>query len=168
MILTQTMYFPGTPPPLVGPQRITEDGPPGWQVVCWWRASPQLCELLQKPKTEWPPHLKLWRRVSSRAPRPLSVLNGSLKGVGIRREHPENSGLPRLLHQFNAKPVLMAAAAPPWGGDRQAAGRRGDALKLRRLDDTSAGLFATYKLANSFFAAFAVLGWSWTSLWIVE
>jgi hypothetical protein len=118
-ILTQTMYFPGTPPPLVGPQRITEDGPPGWQVVCWWRASPQLCELLQKPKTEWPPHLKLWREYVEGA-ETASVLNGSLKGVGsVANIHQENIGLPRLLHQFNAKPVLMAAAAPPWGGDRQ-------------------------------------------------
>ena len=49
-----------------------------------------------------------------------SVLNGSLKGVGsVANIHQENIGLPRLLHQFNAKPVLMAAAAPPWGGDRQ-------------------------------------------------
>ena len=113
------MYFPGTPPPLVGPQRITEDGPPGWQVVCWWRASPLLCELLQKPKTEWPPHLKLWREYVEGA-ETASVLNGSLKGVGsVANIHQENIGLPRLLHQFNAKPVLMAAAAPPWGGDRQ-------------------------------------------------
>ena len=48
-----------------------------------------------------------------------SVLNGSLKGVGsVANIHQENVGLPRLLHQFNAKPVLMAAALP-WGGDRQ-------------------------------------------------
>lgn len=49
-----------------------------------------------------------------------AVLNGSLKGVGkVVNIAEENIGLPRLLHQFNAKPVLMASAAPPWGGDRQ-------------------------------------------------
>ena len=123
-ILVQNMTFPGAPPPLVGsmPER-TPDGPKGWQVVCWWRASSLLCELLQKPKTEWPPHLKLWREYVEGA-ETASVLNGSLKGVGsVANIHQENIGLPRLLHQFNAKPVLMAAAAPPWGGDRQGVGQ---------------------------------------------
>jgi len=61
----------------------------------------------------------LWREYVEGA-ETASVLNGSLKGVGsVANIHQENIGLPRLLHQFNAKPVLMAAAAPPWGGDRQ-------------------------------------------------
>lgn len=117
-ILCQTMYFPGTPPPLVGPARVVE-GPPGWQVVCWWRASPRLCEMLTKPRDTWPSHLKLWREYVEGA-ETAAVLNGSLKGVGkVVNIAEENIGLPRLLHQFNAKPVLMASAAPPWGGDRQ-------------------------------------------------
>ena len=61
----------------------------------------------------------MWREYVEGA-ETASVLNGSLKGVGsVANIHQENVGLPRLLHQFNAKPVLMAAAAPPWGGDRQ-------------------------------------------------
>ncbi|KAJ8601530.1 hypothetical protein CTAYLR_008007 [Chrysophaeum taylorii] len=112
-VVCQTMFFPGTPPPLVGPAPEVRDAaarPKGYMVVCYWRVSPATVRILSDPKS-WPPHLRLWKQYSSRADA-MPVLNGCLKGVAsVENLHDKTLGLPRLVRQYNAKPVLMAASA---------------------------------------------------------
>ncbi|KAH8098434.1 major facilitator superfamily-like protein [Aureococcus anophagefferens] len=111
------MFFPGEPPALFGgppkpEEREREGAPKGWQVVCWWRVTEEAARIIkERPREDWPPHLGLWQYYANNA-ETMSVLNGAFKGVArVDNIGDASLGLPRLLHQFNAKPVLMAAAA---------------------------------------------------------
>jgi len=129
-ILCQNMVFPGTPPPLFGrpPSPGCGGGPKGWQIVCWWRIKESTARAIRDdPPETWPPHLKLWQYYATHA-ETASTLNGALKGVArVENIGDASLGLPRLLHQFNAKPVLMAATA--------LIGERPGVVRVSRTDD---------------------------------
>lgn len=130
-ILVQTMFFPGTPPPLVGkpPPTPPTDGPKGYQVVVYWRIREDAAKIAAEEDDEdsWPPHLKLWKQYAQLADT-MPVLNGCLKGVAsVHNLDDKNLGLPRLVKQYNAKPVLMAASA--------LVGERPGVVKISRDDD---------------------------------
>ena len=150
-ILVQNMAFPGTPPPLFGKADEPSDAAPrGWQVICWWRINEATATRIKtEPPEAWPPHLRLWQsppflrrrrrrgkeKVSALSQRyyathaeTMSTLNGALKGVAkVENIGDASLGLPRLLHQFNAKPVLMAASA--------LIGERPGVVKIAKSDD---------------------------------
>lgn len=125
-IIAQTMFFPGTPPPLVGqPREQPGRGAKGWQVTCYWRVTAETAALARQD--HWPPHLSLWKQYATMA-ETMPVLNGCLKGVAsVDNLHEKDLGLPRLVRQYNAKPVLMAAAA--------LVGERPGVVKISRDDD---------------------------------
>lgn len=154
-ILCQNMCFPGTPPPLFGGgqggttsssntslsdqdsaegaaprrDRAKPAGPAGWQVVCWWRVTKETCDLARSDPSgaTWPAHMQVWRRYATHAEK-MSVLNGCLKGVArVDNISDPDLGLPRLVRQYNAKPVLMASAA--------LVGERQGVVKVRKAHD---------------------------------
>ena len=130
-ILCQNMFFPGEPPPLfVNKEPNRGPGAPkGWQVVCWWRIGEEAARLVKDASTKekWPPHLSLWQYYAQNA-ETMITLNGALKGVArVDNIGDASLGLPRLLHQFNAKPVLMAASA--------LVGERPGVVQVSRNDD---------------------------------
>mmetsp|Transcript_6734 Transcript_6734/g.23617 ORF Transcript_6734/g.23617 Transcript_6734/m.23617 type:complete len:224 (+) Transcript_6734:931-1602(+) len=107
------MYFPGVPPPLFSqPEPPKETDPAGWHVVCYWRVCAATVDLVCDVERElWPAHLKLWRQYATRAAT-SPVLNGCLKGVAqVDNIDEPGLGLPRLVRQYNGKPVLMAMGA---------------------------------------------------------
>lgn len=144
-LLIQNMYFPGTPPPLIGGigtesarARRAEDGNPGqkgWQVVCYWRVTHDTASLARdESERSWPPHLKLWKQYASLAGT-MPVLNGCLKGVAsVENLQDKELGLHRLVKQYNAKPVLMAASA--------LVGERPGVVKIAKADDNDYFEFA--------------------------
>lgn len=132
-IIVQTMYFPGRPPSLVPgvdhrKRQTDPTDPKGWEVVCYWRVTADAAALARDEDPErWPPHLKLWKQYVQLA-ETMPVLNGCLKGVAsVDNIHDEALGLPRLVKQYNAKPVLMAATA--------LVGERPGVVKVHRDDD---------------------------------
>eukprot|EP00633_Aureoumbra_lagunensis_P007577 CAMPEP_0197313422 /NCGR_PEP_ID=MMETSP0891-20130614/27587_1 /TAXON_ID=44058 ORGANISM="Aureoumbra lagunensis, Strain CCMP1510" /NCGR_SAMPLE_ID=MMETSP0891 /ASSEMBLY_ACC=CAM_ASM_000534 /LENGTH=528 /DNA_ID=CAMNT_0042801265 /DNA_START=86 /DNA_END=1672 /DNA_ORIENTATION=+ len=136
-IIVQNMWFPGTPPPLLGgggsstPQGTTGTASlhkeKGYMVACYWRITPDTAQTIAKDEASWPPHLRLWKRYAQQA-ETAPVLNGCFKGVAsVHNLHDRDLGLPRLVKQYNAKPVLMAASA--------LVGERQGVVKISRDDD---------------------------------
>jgi len=155
--VVQNMFFPGTPPPLLGVPVVRAPHQKGYMVVCYWRISPDTLNRVLSAEEDHveqtshrrrendgendddddgdgddsnatlPPHLLLWKRYASEAAR-APVLNGCLKGVAsVANLEDRDLGLPSLVRRYNGKPVLMAATA--------LVGERQGVVKITRRED---------------------------------